>query len=90
MALTSGTGLDQLAERSRRVIGAPGPAGSKESLAGRIRAFVGAMPGIDTMRHELKQQLVHQFSRPQELGMAPAQPVDQVRQAEVPKKAPER
>lgn len=41
----------------------PTPSATPENgLAGRIRAFVAAMPGIDTERHTMKRELVDQFS----------------------------
>lgn len=59
----AGDSLARLAERSRQLIGARVPEGAEKSLPGRIRAFVEAMPSIDTARHELKRKLASQFSR---------------------------
>lgn len=60
----AGDSLARLTERSRGLIGARASDTSEKSLAGRIRAFVDAMPTIDTARHELKRRLASQFSRP--------------------------
>lgn len=60
----SGNSVARLAERSRQLIGVRVPDGAEKSLPDRIRAFVEAMPSIDTARHELKRKLASQFSRP--------------------------
>ena len=38
-------------------------ADENKALAGRIRAFVGAMPTIDTERHQIKRDLAQRFSK---------------------------
>ena len=48
---------------AERLDGHQSLADENKALAGRIRAFVGAMPTIDTERHQIKRDLAQRFSR---------------------------
>lgn len=48
---------------AERLAGHQTLADENKALAGRIRAFVGAMPTIDTERHQIKRDLAQRFSK---------------------------
>lgn len=48
---------------AERLDGHRSPADENKALAGRIRAFVGAMPTFDTERHQIKRDLAQRFSK---------------------------
>ncbi len=65
----AGAGHPGHARGRERVAGSPSDG---KTLAGRIKAFVAAMPKIDTERHEIKRALQGQYARQPVLGNPPA------------------
>jgi type IV secretory pathway VirD2 relaxase len=57
------TGDSRAPGGSKQLAGQPSIADENKVLAGRIRAFVGAMPTIETERQQLKRELVQKFTR---------------------------
>lgn len=55
----------------RELTGTQGLAAQNKALAGRIRAFVAAMPAIDTARHRLKSDLAKSFTKAPEQSAQP-------------------
>ncbi|MCW8167036.1 nickase [Verminephrobacter aporrectodeae subsp. tuberculatae] len=57
------TGDSRALGGGKQLDGYQGTAEENRVLAGRIRAFVGAMPGIDTELHQIKKDLVQRFTK---------------------------
>ncbi len=65
---------------------------SNKELAEGIRGLVATMPGIDTKRHELKQQLAAKYTRQVDQTQSVGQESEQKakRATELPPKPPEK
>lgn len=57
------TGDSRALAGGKRLEGYQATAEENKALAGRIRAFVEAMPTIDTERHQIKRDLVQRFTK---------------------------
>lgn len=59
----AGTGDSRALAGRERLEGYQAAATDDKALAGRIRAFVEAMPNLDTERHQIKKDLAQRFTR---------------------------